>query len=76
MRTPGGPGRYDLRDSRAKERADGENDQTPGDPRAPGNVRNAFEHTEVTGVVDIVRTNRFLRRFKVYTCYDYRGLPL
>ncbi|MFV1994351.1 MAG: ArnT family glycosyltransferase [Verrucomicrobiales bacterium] len=42
----------------------------------PRRVRNAFERAEVTGVVDIVRFNHLVRRLKVFTCYDYRGLPL
>lgn len=40
------------------------------------NVMNAFESYEVTGVVDIVRFDRLVRRLKVFTCYNYKSLPL
>ncbi len=41
-----------------------------------GNVVNAFESYELTGVVDIVRFNQLIRRIKVFTCYNYQSLPL
>jgi hypothetical protein len=49
------------------------------DPRregAPDAISRAFDATEVTGVIEVLRRGQPLREIRVIACYDYHGLPL
>ncbi|MEM7145534.1 MAG: glycosyltransferase family 39 protein [Verrucomicrobiota bacterium] len=42
----------------------------------PQNIQRGFESWELSGVIDIVRRDDLVRRLKIFTCYNYQGLPL